>query len=178
MGSYKAIKSGSIIVTSRGKTMSLEKTKNPRTYVSEIAFGAAAVSLITTIWEAGHLMVNRPTQPDYSTGFVYPFKVKGPRVFISGADANCYSLSIVLFILCFACMAYALGPRSSPTDVTLDENGSFHVGSRNGASGDSKILLASIIATSGFFLLFGRFAADFLAGHGVVLNFGGWTGAR
>jgi hypothetical protein len=74
-------------------------------------------------------------------------------------------------ILSFGCFAYAIITRSAPTDVTLDKGGSFHVGDNNGSSSYGIVFLASIVVAAGGFLLFGRFIGDFLAIHGVVLNF-------
>ncbi len=143
-----------------------------RKYIFEIALGISMVSLITSIWETGYLMLNRPNRPDYSSGFVYPFQVRGPKVFITAPDANCLSLSSIVFILCFGCIAYTLGPRTHPNDVTLDETGSFHVGKRNRPS-DRRMIFASLIVAASCFLLFGRLVADFLAVHGMVFAFPG-----
>jgi hypothetical protein len=79
---------------------------------------------------------------------------------------------LIVFILCFGCIAYALGPWTHPNDVTLDEIGSFHVGKRNKPS-DGRMIFASLIVAAGCFLLFGRLVADFLAAHGMVFAFPG-----
>ena len=151
--------------------MLMEKSKDRRKYIFEIALAFSVVSLISTIWESGYLMLNGPAQPDYASGLVYPFQVKGPKVYISASDANCFSLCLILVILSFGCFAYAIITGSAPTDVTLDKDGSFHVGDNSGSSSVGIVFLASIVVAAGGFLLFGRFTGDFLAVHGVVLNF-------
>jgi hypothetical protein len=66
-------------------------------------------------------MLNRPTQPDLAAGLAYPFKIKGPEVYIGAADANCVSLSLIFLILSFCCIAYAVGSKSAAPEITSND---------------------------------------------------------
>ena len=149
--------------------MPAAKSKYPRRYMAEIGFASSAVSLCSMIWESSYLMLKRPDQPDDVAGLVYPFKIKGPEVYISAADANCVSLCLIFLILSFGCIAYAVGSKSAAADITLNDNGSFGVGNRSG-SFSIRLFLISIIVVAGVFLVFGRWIADYLAAHGMILH--------
>jgi hypothetical protein len=99
-----------------------------RKYIAEIACAFFLVSLISTIWESSDLVLNRPMQPDYTAGLVYPFKVKGPVAYISASEANRVSLCALFCILSFGCIAYAFGPIRRTADVTLHRSDSHSFG--------------------------------------------------
>ena len=141
--------------------MPAEKSKFLQKHMAEIAFAFFAVSLISTIWESSHLMLNRPVQPDYAAGLVYLFTIKGSKAYISASDANCVSLGWISCILGFGGIAYAIGPASRTTDViTSHDKQSIGI-----------VFLISIVVVAGIFLLFGRWIGDFLGAYGVVLQF-------
>jgi hypothetical protein len=96
--------------------------------------------------------------------------VKGPKVYISASDANCVSLCFILVFLAIGCFCYSVASSNATTDVTLDSDGSFRVGNRNGSFSFGIVFLASVVVAGSFFLL-GRWIGDFLAAHGVVLHF-------
>lgn len=141
--------------------MTQEKKKYFQKHLTEIATAVFVVSLCTVLWVSSDLMLNRPDRPDDAAGLVYPFSMKGIHVYISASDANCASLPWLIAILSFGCIAYAIGPRSSLPDLTPKRNGSHSNG----------VLLVTIAVVAGSFLLFGRWIADFLAAHGIVVNF-------
>ena len=126
----------------------------------EMASALFAVSFCSDLWESGYLTTNRPAQPDYAVGLIYPFKLKGPITYISASDANCVSLCWIFAILGFGFMAYIIGPRS--TVGSSPSHGSLGIGVG---------FLISIVVVAGSFLLFGRCLGDFLSAHGVVLHF-------
>ena len=119
-----------------------------------------AVSFCSDLWESGYLTTNRPAQPDYAVGLIYPFKLKGPITYISASDANCVSLCCLFAILAFGCIAYVIGPRTSVG--TSPGHSSLRIGAG---------FLIAVVVVAGSFLLFGRWAGDFLSAHGVVLHF-------
>jgi hypothetical protein len=125
----------------------------------EMASALFAVSLCGAMWESGYLMTNRPAEPDYAAGLIYPFQVKGPITYISASDANCVSLCWLFAILGFGCIAYIIGHRT-----TVGPSPS------HGSPGIGVGFLISIVVVAGSFLLFGRWLGDFLSAHGVVLH--------
>ena len=140
--------------------MAVEKRSFLGRHNYEMASAFFAVSSIGEIWVSGHLMTNRPTQPDFAAGLIYPFKVKGPITYISASDANCVSLCGLFVILAFGCIAYIIGPRTAVGTSHSRGSPSIGVG-----------FLIAVVVVAGSFLLFGSWVGDFLSAHGVVLHF-------
>jgi hypothetical protein len=151
------------------------KTHQIRRYIACVLLGFVVANFITTTWLTYKYIGTRPTHPDPSLGWIYPFKNHGAYYYLSETELSSVTLTFwtewysTLLIIIIIPKQFRVSPADTRRWVT-HLSASFRTGLEEFKFGYFATMLAGLLSTIGVFILFGSELAQFAIGHGFVVH--------